>query len=70
MATGHVTVGVVTELVDHDHGHWCNACMLATGIRAYVAIRVGTGRMSLQTRIYCTECGSRDIEVDPDARHC
>lgn len=64
-----VTVAVVTELLDHDHGHWCRVCLLASGIRAWVAVRVGS-RVTMQVRTWCQECGSRDIAIDPDPRSC
>jgi hypothetical protein len=70
MATGgHVTVAVVCEIVAHDHGHWCRTCALATGIRAWVMVRIGH-TMGMQVRAWCEECGGRDIEIDPDGRHC
>lgn len=64
-----VTVSVVTELLAHDHGHWCSRCLRSTGIRAWVAVRIG-GALSLQIRAWCQDCGSRDVEVSADGRHC
>ena len=59
------------EVVDHDHGHWCNGCQLATGLRIWVSVRHGD-RMHLQTRLGCTECGGHHITEVPvdDADHC
>lgn len=66
-----IVIPVVTELIDHDHGHWCPTCALSTGIRAWVTVRIGsTGRMTLQQRTWCTECGARDTVVSDDGRHC
>jgi hypothetical protein len=69
MPARYVTVNVVAELLDHDHGHWCPTCLLSTGVRAWVAVRFGD-RMHLQMRTHCTECGSRNITLDPNPRHC
>lgn len=65
-----LTVPVVTELLAHDHGHWCRKCLRSSGIRAWFAIRVGTGRLSMQVRAWCQDCGSRDISIDSEPRHC
>jgi hypothetical protein len=64
-----VTVSVVTELLGHDHGHWCPRCLLSSGIRAWLAVRVGP-RLTMHVRTWCQECGNRSIDVDPDGRHC
>lgn len=69
MVSRFVTVAVVVELLDHDHGHWCPTCMLSTGVRAWVAVR-SSDRMHLQVRLHCTECGNRDIVVDDEPTHC
>lgn len=70
MANARVSISMVVELLGHDHGHWCRACALSTGIRVFVAVRRGDGSMSLQARTHCQECGSRDIVIDPEPRHC
>lgn len=64
-----VTVAVVTELLDHDHGHWCRRCALSSGIRAWVTVRIG-GRLTMQVRVWCQDCGSRDIVIDDNPRGC
>ncbi len=69
MAASVRLVVTATEVVDHDHGHWCNRCLLATGIRVHVAMTIGD-HTRMSTGLWCTECGSRDIEAVPDAHHC
>lgn len=65
-----VVLGFRTELVDHDHDHWCNTCMLGTGIRAVMAVILGE-RMHTQTSLWCLECGGRDVTVtDAPTRNC
>lgn len=57
-------VSVAVEYLTHDEGHWCNTCMLGTGMRFYVAI-TGPGGMHLQERLWCYEReGSRGVVVD------
>lgn len=56
---------VIREFVDHDSGHWCNRCRLATGFRIWVAIRFLDRPMLLTTQLVCTECEGRDITIDP-----
>lgn len=64
MATHMRVSSVHIEYVDHDHGHWCNTCMLSTGIRFWVAVSHGD-RMHLQERLYCYEHqGARGVVVD------
>jgi hypothetical protein len=70
MAARAAVIGVHVEVLDHDHGHWCLACKLSTGIRAFVVIRRSDGPMSLQTRMQCLECGGHDIVADPDPTRC
>jgi hypothetical protein len=66
----HISLVVTNvEVLGHDHGHWCNRCLLSTGVRAHVAMTIGT-HTRMSKALWCTECGSRDIEVDPDAHHC
>lgn len=72
MATGpaHVRlVGIVIEYVAHDTGHWCNTCLLSTGIRVWVAVISTHERMHLQERLHCYECSGRDVTVAADAGH-
>lgn len=64
MATRARTVAVRLEYVDHDTGHWCNTCALSTGLRMWVAVIAQAG-MHLQQRLYCTDCASRDITIEP-----
>lgn len=59
-------VSVYVEYLDHDHGHWCNTCRLGTGLRMWVAVYSAAG-MHLQTRLYCYECGGRDVTIDEPA---
>lgn len=68
MASVITGLGLV-ELIDHDHDHWCNQCHLATAIRLFLISRV-SGAMRMHIHLQCTECGSRDVTVDPDGRHC
>ena len=64
MASRMRVVSVRVEYLDHDHGHWCNTCMLSTGIRFRVAIISPTG-MHLQERLWCYEHqGSRGVTVE------
>lgn len=62
-------VGVHIEHVDHTHGHWCNRCLLSTGLRVWVAVS-HAGRMHLQEQLYCYQCEGRYVTVSDDARHC
>jgi hypothetical protein len=48
------TTRVSMEYVDHDHGHWCNACMKSTGIRLWIMVSLAD-RMHMQDRLYCYE---------------
>lgn len=60
---------VVCEVLAHDTGHWCRRCLLGSGVRAWVTVRLGS-QMHLQTRVWCDECGGQDIEVAVDhGRH-
>ncbi len=57
-------VSVRVEYLTHDEGHWCNTCMLGTGMRFIVAIISPTG-LHLQERLWCYEHeGSRGIVVE------
>lgn len=57
-------VAVRVEYLLHDEGHWCNTCMLATGIRFTVAV-ISPAGMHLQQRLWCYEHeGSRGVVVD------
>ncbi|WP_109507347.1 hypothetical protein [Nocardioides speluncae] len=71
MAAMHRTVHVRTEQVDHEHGHWCNDCMLSTGLRWWDVLIIG-GRWIFRTIWWCHECGGRNITpaADGDAYHC
>lgn len=61
---------VFVEHLDHDHGHWCNTCRLATGLRHIVISRT-TDTMTMVTGTGCVECGGSDITITPDdAYHC
>lgn len=62
MAMRVVSVGL--ELLDQDHGHWCNTCMLPSGHRFWVAVISPFG-MHLQQRLWCDEHqGSRGVVVE------
>jgi hypothetical protein len=68
-------VRVVTEVVEHDHGHWCTSCRLSTGIRATLAITTGDNPDTptrLLTAYMCSDCSATgtDITPDPDPRPC
>lgn len=56
-------VGVVVEPLLHDTGHWCNHCLLGSGIRMWVAVRY-RDRMHLQQRTWCDDCGRSNITLD------
>ena len=60
-------VGIFYEPFDHDHGHWCNTCHLATGIRIITIVIVNGRPDSLTTRLICStpECDS--INITPAA---
>lgn len=71
---GHqVTARSGVEVIDHDHGHWCNTCLRASGIRAHLAT-VHAGRLGVTIAWTCgsPDCTAPDItEADPDdVRHC
>jgi hypothetical protein len=61
-APRYVSTHVVVEPLDFDTRHWCRSCGLPSGIRQWVAVR-WMGRMHLQVRVWCDECGGHDIEV-------
>lgn len=65
MAARANVVVVHVEHVDHDTGHWCNTCLLSTGIRLWVAATCG-GRMRLHTCLHCYDCGGSDITLAED----
>lgn len=57
-------VSVRVEYLTHDEGHWCNNCMLGTGMRFWVAIISPVG-LHLQQRLWCYEHeGSRGVVVE------
>lgn len=61
MATRQRVVAVKVERIDHQHGLWCNTCMLSTGMRFWFAVRLGP-RMHMQERLWCYEHeGSRGV---------
>lgn len=61
----HITT-VNIEYLTHDDGHWCNTCMLGTGLRFWVAVSRGN-QMRLQQRLWCYEHeGSRGVVLDED----
>ncbi len=61
MAQRMRVVSVHVEYVTHEHGLWCNTCMLSTGIRYWLAVMAGP-RMHLQERLWCDEHeGSRGV---------
>lgn len=64
MATTRSTL-VHREYVDHDTGHWCNRCLLSTGLRIWVVASYLT-RCHLQTWLWCSECQGHDVTVSPD----
>ena len=67
MAHAMRVTSVRVEYLTHDEGHWCNTCMLGTGMRFWVAI-IGPAGMHLQQRLWCYEHdGSRGVVVDPKA---
>lgn len=56
-------VAVRLEHLDHEHGLWCNTCMLSTGMRFWVAV-ISPTRMHLQERLWCYEHeGARGVVV-------
>lgn len=61
-----MNLAVRTEPLDHDHGHWCITCQLATGIRLIWAMGIGPA-LSLRTTLWC---GGTNIHVDPEPRRC
>lgn len=64
MAANMRTTSVHAEYLTHDEGHWCNTCMLGTGLRFWVAISHGN-RMHLAQRLWCYEHqGARGVVVD------
>lgn len=69
MATGgNINIRVVTvvvEYVGHDLGHWCRPCALPSGVRIWIATRTD-GRMALQHRVQCHDCGGTDVVIDDD----
>lgn len=56
------------ELLDHEHGHWCNRCHRASGIRHIVTITTGAV-MVMGIGVGCVICGSTDITVNLDAAY-
>lgn len=64
MATRMRVLSVRVEYLTHDEGHWCNTCMLPSGIRVWVAI-ISRAGMHLQTRLWCDDHeGSRGVVTD------
>lgn len=60
-------VDVHAEVIDFDHGHWCNRCMLPTGFRFWVAVTIDYW-MQMQVRPWCYQCQS-GCHVILDADH-
>lgn len=57
-------VSVQIEYLDHQHGLWCNTCMLSTGVQVWVAV-IGPTGMHLQQRLWCYEHeGSRGVVAE------
>ena len=64
MASQMRVVSVRVEYLDHEHGLWCNTCMLSTGIRFTVAV-ISRNSLHLQDRLWCYEHeGSRGVVVE------
>lgn len=66
MATRARVVSVHLEYLHHDTGHWCNTCLLSTGIRIWVAVHTAT-RMHLQTRLWCYDCQTSNVTIEAPA---
>lgn len=56
-------VRVEVEYVSYDVGLWCRPCALSTGARIWFTTRVQGGATELRSNVFCTECGSRDVET-------
>lgn len=55
---------VAVEYVSRDLGLWCRPCALSTGARVWFTTRVQGGATELRSNVFCTDCGSRDVEDD------
>lgn len=53
---------VVVEVIGVEVGHWCNRCMLSSGIRIWYAVQTGP-RLCFHSAIACTDCEHEDVEL-------
>lgn len=61
----HVTTTVQVERVLDEYGAWCNDCRLPSGVRTWFAVMFGL-RMHLQRKLWCHDCGGRNVTDDHD----
>lgn len=57
------------ELLDYELGHWCNDCMLSTGIRFWIVWFTSTptdGFIKLVEQYRCHECQGTNVVADAD----
>lgn len=62
-----VALLVTTEVVGVEIGHWCNRCLLSTGIRVWYVVAVGPS-LCFHSTNGCTECDHDDIALVEDPR--
>ncbi len=53
---------LAVEVLGVETGHWCNACMLPSGIRVWYVTRTGVA-MTFRHGVGCMHCDSEDIEL-------
>ena len=49
-------VAIVSEIVEIEHGVWCDRCLLPAAARIIVATTKSTGEAHLSTLVRCYEC--------------
>lgn len=59
-------VTVRVEYVGHELGHWCNTCMLSTGVRLWWTTTTEP-ETTLRSTVFCTECDGANVSLSDDA---
>jgi hypothetical protein len=57
-----VALLVTTEVVCVETGHWCNRCLLSSGIRVRYAVATGP-TLCFHTQTGCMDCDHDDVEL-------
>lgn len=53
---------VTTEVLGVEVGHWCNRCLISSGIRVRYVVGIGP-RLCFHTATACQDCDEDDVEL-------